>query len=103
MSIDGLITVEGPTEFENRSGQAMRSNNSEDFPSSEGWYMVNNLIFDDSWDYVRLDDSGRLEIQHFCSYGACTDMYGSSTYYCCSGNGYRVTPGMYAIVFAFQT
>ena len=35
------------------------------FPTSEGWFMINQVVFKGSWQYIRVTKEGTLEIQHF--------------------------------------
>ena len=93
ISTEGLVIDNDGTK-ESRKSMITLSDNS-DFPSSQGWYKINNLVKDSTWDFVRLLDNGDLQIQHFCSYDDrdCKGKHKNSDNYCCFGTGKKIQPG----------
>ena len=77
-----------------RSSHLVPSDDDIHFPHSLGWYKVNDLVYDNSWDYVRVQENGSLEVQHFCNvtFHSCAETYGNLTNYCCVGLGTWVPP-----------
>lgn len=83
---DGKISLKSS----GRSVHLEESDNQAVFPSSKGWYKVNKLFRDKAWEYVRLNDDGTMEVEHFCTDG-CRGRYANKlNNYCCKGNGFHI-------------
>ena len=82
------ITTEGKIilKLKKTTSFLQESDNEVDFPSSDGWFMVDRAHRSATWEYIRLKGNGTFEIQHFCSDG-CTGTYKNTKNYCCSGTG----------------
>jgi hypothetical protein len=74
-----------------RSSDIIPSDNQNQFPSADGWYKVNDLVYDKSWDYIRNKKDGTFDIAHFCNpdpasdWAPCRSSYKGLENYCCSG------------------
>ena len=93
ISDQGRITIIGgaPGAPGGRSSDIIPSDNQNQFPSADGWYKVNDLISDKTWDYIRFKEDGTFDIAHFCSpnpeddWADCEASYKGLGNYCCSG------------------
>jgi len=65
------------------------TDDSVNFPASQGWFKVSKLHRDTTWEYIRLKVDGTLEVQHFCT-DYCHGRYKNLNNYCCVGSGKKI-------------
>ena len=94
ISIDGKITTEDNSEVFLKT-----SDNQEIFPSLDGWLKIDKTHRNTTWEYIRLQANGTLEIRHFSS-DNCTGIYKNLHYYCCVTEGIRIGKYIYLLVNA---
>ena len=90
ISKNGMITAL------NRNNQQSVLSTSDDqvnFPSSENWFKVDNVIGPNTGEYMRLRGDDTLEVHHFCSNGDnqyCNNQYRTLPHYNNNGTGRRI-------------
>ena len=93
IAADGKVT----RKTTGRTSTLATSDNQALFPSSQGWFKINKVHRDKTWEYIRLQRDGTVEIQHFCT-DYCGGRYKNSLwYYCCKGTGVENVAALEAI------
>ena len=81
-----------PDTAHTRTSKLQPSNNTLVFPTTDGWWRVDNLAFDNTWDYVKFQTNRTMLVHHFCGYSDnpdCQRTYQGLSKYCCPGEGKR--------------
>ena len=83
-----IISNDGTVKVQNKrtTTKLDPSDNPAVFPSSKGWFKTDKVHRSTTWEYIRLNNYGTLELQHFCTDG-CRGTYKNISNYCCSGQG----------------
>ena len=92
ISIDGKVITET-----NEETFLLTSDNQEVFPSLDGWFKLDKGYRNNTWEYIRLQANGSLEIRLFSS-DNCTGIYENLNNYCGVGEGMRKGKYIYLLI-----